>query len=61
MKREEDMGEELNNLEKKREILNKLVENISNLDNEDKSLLQQVSEEVDMLILNYIKNCKHKF
>ncbi len=50
------MEKELNSLEKKREILNKLVENINILDGEGKSLLQQVSEEVDMLILDYIKN-----
>ena len=52
---EEAMKQELNNLEKKREILNKLVENIDDLDAESKILLQEISEEVDILILEYIK------
>lgn len=50
------MSEELIRLEKKREILNELVKNINILDYEEKKFLQQISEEVDKLILNYIKN-----
>lgn len=53
---EEDMEEKLNNLEKKRELLNNLVENIADLNGEDKSLLQEISEEMDILILDYIKS-----
>lgn len=50
------MNEELIRLEKKREILNELVKDINILDHEEKKFLQQISEEVDKLILNYIKN-----
>lgn len=55
------MKETLNTLEKKREILNKLVENIDGLLERDKFFLQQISEEMDILILDYIKNSKQKF
>jgi len=54
------MKEGLNNLEKKRAILNKLVENIDDLNDDIKSSLQQISEEVDILILDYIKNNEPK-
>lgn len=55
------MEKEFNELEKKRGLLNEIAENIEILDIKEKSILQQVSEEMDMLILDYIKNCDHRF
>lgn len=50
------MKKEFKELEKKREVLNELAENIDILDMKEKSILKQVSEEMDILILDYIKN-----
>lgn len=50
------MKKEFKELEKKKEVLNELAENIDILDMKEKSILKQVSEEMDILILDYIKN-----
>lgn len=50
------MKKEFRELDEKREVLNELAEKIDILDMKEKSILQQVSEEMDILILEYIKN-----
>lgn len=55
---EEGMGEGLNDIEYIREILNKLAENMDVLKEKDRQRLQKISEEIDKLILDYLK--KHK-
>lgn len=55
------MGEGLSDLEKKREALNKLAEKIGDLNEEDESLLQKISEEMDMLVIDYLKNNDYRF
>jgi hypothetical protein len=52
---------EIRDLEKKREVLNKLAENIEVLDINQKNILQQISEEMDMLIIDYINNSNLSF
>jgi hypothetical protein len=47
---------EKSDIERLREILNKLAENINILDVKDKLILQKLSEEMDKLVLDYIKN-----
>lgn len=44
-----------NDMDNKREILNKLSKNIDSFNENDKNLLQQISEEMDKLILEYIE------
>jgi len=45
----------LKEIERKRELLNHLLEDREQLSQKDKALLQQISEEMDELILAYIK------
>lgn len=52
---------EIRDLEKKREVLNKLAENIEVLDINQKNILQQISEEMDRLIIDYINNSNLSF
>lgn len=50
---------EKSDIEDLRQILNKLTINIDILDINEKLILQKLSEEMDTLILDYIKNNKY--
>lgn len=49
------MWKEIKDIEQMRKILNKLAENIDTLNEKDRQELQQISEAMDNLILEYIK------
>jgi len=52
----DDFMSEKGDIESLRTTLNKLAENINILDIKDKQMLQKLSEDMDILILDYIKN-----